>query len=103
MLPNPVKFTRFGAMDVTKPYQLIEFGAMDVTKPCKFIGFGAMDVTKPYEFIRCGAEEFASVCDPWGSAASQSLTMGGRPLDPPGWGKCSDRGATPPGWPFQRE
>jgi hypothetical protein len=38
---------RFGAMDVTKPYEFIGFGAMDVTKPYKFIRFGAMDRTWP--------------------------------------------------------
>ncbi len=39
---------RFGAMEVTKPYEFIGFGAMDVTKPYEFIGFGAMDVTADY-------------------------------------------------------
>ncbi len=28
----------------------IGFGAMEVTKPYELIGFGAMYVTKPYEF-----------------------------------------------------
>ncbi len=55
MLPNPINFIGFGAMDATKPYKFIGFGAMDATKPYKFIGFGAMDATKPYKFIGFGA------------------------------------------------
>ncbi len=27
MVPNPIKFMGFGAMDVTKPYKFIGFGA----------------------------------------------------------------------------
>ncbi len=55
---KPYKFICFGAMDVTKPYELIEpwmsrlrFGAIDVTKPYKFIRFVAMDATKSYQLI----------------------------------------------------
>jgi hypothetical protein len=49
------KFTRFGAIDVTKPNKCIMFGAIDVTKPCKLIGFGAINVTKSQKFIWFGA------------------------------------------------
>ena len=37
--------SRFGAMDVTKPYKFIGFEAMAATKPYKFILFGTMDAT----------------------------------------------------------
>jgi hypothetical protein len=47
--------TRFGIIDVTKPYSFIRFGAIDVTKPNEIIGFGAIDVTKACEFIGFGA------------------------------------------------
>ena len=50
--------TRFGIIDVTKPYSFIRFGAIDVTKPNEIIGFGAIDVTKAYEFIGFGAFYF---------------------------------------------
>ena len=50
---------KFGAMEVTKPYQLIGFGAMEV--PYQFVRFGAMDVTKPYQFIWFGAMEITQI------------------------------------------
>ena len=55
MLQNHIKFTRFGAMAVTKPYKIIRCGATYATKPYKFISFGAMDITKPYKFTSFGA------------------------------------------------
>ncbi len=33
MSPNPIKFTWFGGIDVTKPYKFTWFGGIDVTKP----------------------------------------------------------------------
>ncbi len=54
---KPYEFIVFGAMAVTKPYEFIGHGTMDVTKPYESIMFGAMAVTKPYEFIAFGAME----------------------------------------------
>ena len=55
MLQHHVKFTRFGAMAVTKPYKIIRCGATYATKPYKFISFRAMDITKPCKFSSFGA------------------------------------------------
>ena len=33
VVPWPLEFVGFGAMDVTKPYEFVGFGAVDVTKP----------------------------------------------------------------------
>jgi hypothetical protein len=48
------EFLRFGAVDVTNPYECIGF----VTKSYEFIRFGAQDVTKPYEFKGFGAQVY---------------------------------------------
>jgi len=77
---------------------------------CDVLGSGTAHSSKSGSLVRnlsshvslLGAQEFASVCDPWGSAASQSWTMGGRPLDPresekdiPQWPNVLWQGAGP--------
>ncbi len=60
MLPNPMIFIGFGAMDVTKPYEFKGFGVMAVTKPYEFIGFGAMSGWRD----RQGIQKAASTSSP---------------------------------------
>ena len=76
---------RFGAMDVTKPYDFIWFGAMEVTKPYEFIGYGAMEVTKPYEFIGYGMFTPGS----WPESAQNHRKMTVRSPGPPRGGRAS--------------
>ena len=66
MSPDPLKFIRFGAMDVTRPYTFKwmstepiiskNIWAMDVTRPYKFKkGLGrALGVPRPYKIIGLG-------------------------------------------------
>jgi hypothetical protein len=68
-----INYIRFGAIDITKPYEFIGFGAMDATKPYEFTGFGA--ISSPG---RSSEEVISTLLSAPGSPGLTECTLGHR-------------------------
>ncbi len=72
---KPYIFIGFGAMDVTKPYDMYMVWGHVSPNPIHLYGLG-LDVTKPYKFIKFGANgchQTVYMYMVWGQGCHQNL------------------------------